>query len=98
MCFQKRYFFYFKAHTNMMCYSIRRSNWNDIMNEYGELFRIVKQKCFNFYFNQVYRPMIRLKKIDIQSIDARNDYSQVLAVTSDTFEELKGCMHRIYSE
>lgn len=68
------------------------------MDEYPELYRVVKGKIFNFYFNQIHRPMIRLKMIDIKSIDMRNDYSQVLAVTSDTFEEVKSCMHRIYSE
>lgn len=59
MCFQKRFFFFFTAQTNMTCYSIRRHNWKDIMEEFPELFRIVKLKCFNFYFNQIYRPMMK---------------------------------------
>lgn len=53
MCFHKRFLFTFVAHTDLDCYAIRRQEWHDIMQEFPELFRVVKHKCFEFYFNQV---------------------------------------------
>lgn len=53
------------AHTDMTCYALRKENWHRIMNEYPDLYRIVKQKNFNFYFNEIYRPLIKQKQQDI---------------------------------
>lgn len=42
--------------------------------------------------------MMKQKTLDIKNYDMRKDYSQVLAVMSDSFEVLKSCMHRVVSE
>lgn len=98
MCFHKRFLFTFVAHTDLDCYAIRRQEWHDIMQEFPELFRVVKHKCFEFYFNQVQRPMMQQKLMDIKGFDKRTDFSQVLTVRANTFQEMKSCVNKIFSE
>ena len=40
--FQKRFLFIYCAHTDVVCYAIRRRSWNHIMSEYPEYFRLIK--------------------------------------------------------
>lgn len=42
--------------------------------------------------------MIKQKLRDIIKIDMRSDFNQVLAVTSDSFDVLKGSLHKIFNE
>ena len=41
---------------------------------------------------------MKQKMRDIEKINKRSDFNQVLAVTSDTFEVLKGSMHKVFNE
>lgn len=74
MCFHKRYLFTIQAQTDVKCYAIRKEKWFKIMLDFPDMYRIVKQKCFNFYFNQIFRPLIKQKQQDIEQFGERNDY------------------------
>ena len=46
----------------MICYSIRKSKWRVIMDDYPDYYQIIKQKCFTFYYRQIYKPLLKLKE------------------------------------
>ena len=68
------------------------------MAEFPEISRVIKLKTFDFYFNNIFRPLTRSKMMDIKSFNLREDFSQVLAVQGDTSNELHYCMHKIFAE
>ena len=68
------------------------------MDDYNEIYRVISLKIFDSYFNKIYRPLFRLKQIDIACIDKRKDYQHVLMVKSDIYEEHQFCMHKIFAE
>ena len=39
-----------------------------------KLYGIIKQKCFTYYFGQIYRPIMKAKDHDIKFYEQRNDY------------------------
>ena len=43
----------------MSCYAIRKNNWISIMSEFPELNRVIRLKVFDFYFNNIFRPLSR---------------------------------------
>lgn len=88
MCFKKRHLFTMVAQTDMKCYAIRKENWFKIMNDFPDLYRIVRQKHFNFFFNHIYRPIIKQKQQDIEQFGERNDYFQVMALNNFSFEDM----------
>lgn len=98
ICFQKRYFFHAMAQTDMHCYAIKKANWNEIMQEFPDIYRLIRLKIFDFYFNKMYRPLLRQKMMDINCMDRRQDYGSILAVRGDSSQELEFCMHKIFAE
>ena len=44
------------------------------MAEFPDFARIIRQKTFAFYFNQIYRPLMRYKNMDIDAYERRSDY------------------------
>ena len=63
-----------KARTDLHCYAIRRKNWMNLMKEYPIYKKIMNVKFTRFYLHKVYFPIIRLKQIDIDKFDVRNDF------------------------
>ena len=68
------------------------------MEEYPEFYRIIKQKCYTFYQNQIYQPLMKLKNEDIEFFLRRKDYQQVLAIINQNGNEMKSCMFQIFRE
>ena len=50
----------------------------EIMKKFAEFYLIIKQKSLSFYFTKLFRPLIRLKKKNIEFYEKRNDFDQVL--------------------
>ena len=59
MCFKKRFIFIYKAHSNLICYGLGRKEWYNIMNNYKEFNKIIKQKTLIHYFEHIYRPIMK---------------------------------------
>ena len=63
--FYKRFIFIYKAHTDMICKTISRRNWNEIRNNHPMFFKILKEKLLWHYIEQIYRPLTILKNKDV---------------------------------
>ena len=86
------------AQTEIKSYAIRKEYWFKIMNEFPDILRIIKQKSFNFYFNQIYNPLIKRKQKDIEKFGERNDYMQVLSLNNYSIEDMQESMQSIFDE
>jgi hypothetical protein len=74
ICFNKRQIFIHKTHTECKGYSIRKSKWKMIMDEFPDFFNTLKKKVFYEYVNNIRRPLIEFKKKDIIHFDQRADF------------------------
>ena len=72
--FKKRFLFIHNAHTDLVCYAIRKRNWESIMQEFPDYYRLIKQKIFSQYYTQMYRPLMKQKNVDIDFFERRKDY------------------------
>jgi hypothetical protein len=45
------------------------------MEPWPQFYRVIKQKCFTFYFGQIYRPLLKSKEEDIMFYQKREDYT-----------------------
>ena len=79
--FQKRHFFIYQSHTEMVGYMIRKPKWLTLMKNFHNFELILKQKFFQFYLNEIYRPLINEKNITIEYFKKREDYNHVLTLS-----------------
>jgi len=74
MSFYKRYIFVYKANNDMLCYAVLKKNWMNIMKEFPEFYKIIKEKTLRHYFDHIYKPLMTLKNNEIKEYEMRNDY------------------------
>ena len=74
MAFNKKYIFHYKSRTVLSCYAIRRKAYKDLLNDFTVFEDCLKVKFFDNYLKQVYWPLIKLKNIDIEKFNVRDDY------------------------
>ena len=83
MSFQKRYLFTYRASTKLKVLSIRRRNWKYLINEFDEFNNIMVVKFAHFYLSQIFQPLMKIKKININFFDVRKDYEQIMVVKNN---------------
>lgn len=88
ICFNKRQIFIHRTHTECKGYSIRKSNWKAIMDDYPEFFSILKRKVLYEYITKIRKPIMQFKEKDIVHYDKRADFQQVLALRNYDENEL----------
>jgi len=74
MCYKKRFIFVYKVHSELKGYALRRKEWYKIMKSFPDFHKIIKQKTLRHYFDNIYRPLMKQKNIDIKDYEERNDY------------------------
>lgn len=74
ICFNKRQIFIHKTKTECKGYSIRKSKWKTIMDEFPEFFAILKRKVLYEYITNIRRPLLKCKQQDIIHFDQRADF------------------------
>ena len=89
MEFNKRFIFPCKAQTDLVCYSIRKQNWNTLMQEFPDYRPSIRSKFFNFYYQQIFKPLTRQKNKDIDNYDRRKDFEQVLVSNDYNENEIR---------
>jgi signal-transduction protein with cAMP-binding, CBS, and nucleotidyltransferase domain len=89
ICFQRRFIFTYKAHTDLVCYAIKRKDWYSITKQFPDYLRIVKQKLLKYYFEHVYTPLMKYKRSDIEEFEKRHDYNQILATKDPSSQEIQ---------
>jgi hypothetical protein len=79
--------FIYQTHTEMVGYMMRKKKWLSVMTGFPDFYKILKQKFFQFYLVEVYRPLINEKNADIEYYEKRKDYNSVLAVEDKRFDD-----------
>jgi len=74
ICFNKRQIFIHRTHTECRGYSIRKSNWKRIMDDYPEFFSILKRKVLYEFITKIRKPIMAFKEKDIIHYDQRADF------------------------
>jgi hypothetical protein len=74
LSFLKRFLFIYKAHSDMICYSISRRSWNEIKNNHPMFHKVLKEKMMWHYIEQIYRPLMNMKNKDVFQFEKRKDY------------------------
>ena len=72
--FNKRLIFLYRAKTDMVCYAIRKANWIALMKEFSIFRNDIAAKFFQFYYLNIYSPILKRKQQDINFYDKRRDY------------------------
>lgn len=80
----------------MLCNAIRKKPWMEIMKRHPDFYLIVKTKCLSFYFTKLFRPLINLKKRNIESYERRNDFNQVLTTNQSQLKVIKKFFHELF--
>ena len=74
ICFNKRQIFIHRTHTECFGFSIRKSYWKEIMDDYPEFFAILKRKVLHEYITKIRKPLMAFKDKDIIHYDQRADF------------------------
>lgn len=74
ICFNKRQIFIHRTFSECHGYSIRKSNWKKIMDEFPDFFSILKRKVLYEYITKIRKPILQFKEKDIKHYDKRSDF------------------------
>lgn len=74
MAFNKKYIFVYKARTTMSCYSLRKKSYKKLADTFTTFEDSLKVRFFGNYLKQIYWPLIKVKNIDIEKFNVRDDY------------------------
>lgn len=69
ICFNKRQIFIHRTYKECFGFSIRKSNWKEIMDEFPEFFAILKRKVLHEYITKIRKPLMGFKDKDIIHYD-----------------------------
>jgi hypothetical protein len=75
ICFRQRYLFIYKSSSNLKCYSIRLKVWNEIMQKYPGFYMSIRSKFVQHFVTNIFRPMMKQKKMVIDLFDLRKDFT-----------------------
>ena len=76
--FDRRYYFMYKTSTDLKGLAIRKPIFRQLLWDYPEFSRELKNKFWKFFCTEIYIPLMKLKNSDLIENYQREDYSQIL--------------------
>ena len=80
LCFDKRNFFIYKAHSRIKGMAIRKMNWHNLMQRFPKFERCLDLLFLDAYDWKIRRPLMRRREKEINQIRKRKDFSQMLVI------------------
>ena len=72
----------------MTAYSIRKSNWFDLSNDFEYFTSQMNQKFLEFYSMHLLNPLKTVKKKEVAIFDLRSDYKQYIVLEEIPYADI----------
>lgn len=93
----RRMQFNFRAHNEMITFSIRHQNWYRLQREFEYFTEQINQKFVMFYNNMIRKPLTLRKQKEIMMLNKRSGCKQIIVMKDVNSDDIFNIRHAIYN-
>ena len=82
-CFNTRAAFIYRCKSDCSGYSIRKSEWKNILSEEPEIQHVIEKNVKDDYENHISSKVMRVKETQVKKLSKRSDLQQILVIADN---------------
>ena len=82
-CFNTRAAFIYRCKSDCSGYSIRKSEWKNILSEEPEIQHVIERNVKDDYENHISSKVMRVKETQVKKLSKRSDLQQILVIADN---------------